>query len=325
MKNKLPALLFSIVFLIFCSHCSQKPTSLNPNKVEQKRLLMGSIVEVQIQKNKKENIEPIFNQFSELNHLLSTYQPGSEISQLNQGQEIQASEDTLNLLKQAQTLNKKTNGYFNIFVGAKTLQSRKTPHLLFLKKIKTHNSEILFTSNNKISLPANSKIDLGGILKGYAIDKAIDFLIKQKVKFAQVFASGDYACLGPCQISIPHPFTNSLLARFESSQKRISVSSTGSYSKKAFSHIVNPKTGKYVDHWASVTLFANNNNTLLDGLTTSIFSMPNKEALSYLKKHQIDYLLVDHNKNVFISNHLHKLIKNLKWYNTRKLHFNSKN
>ncbi len=306
-----------LTIILITTNCSQKIVSSKQNT--RQRLIMGTLVSVQLPKNKTEAFEAVFSQFSDIDQKLSTYKKNSEISKLNDGQEVQLSDLSLSAFKSSIDLYHLTNGYFNIFTGKKTLAAKKNIKHLSLKPMKPNFQTNYNLNGNLLKLNNNSKIDLGGMAKGLAVDQTLTWLNNNNIQRAQVSASGDIGCLGPCKLYIQNPITESPLMSFTNSSTRLAISTSGNYRKKTLSHIINPKTGRFVNHWLSVTLLAKNNNTQLDAFTTAVFSMPKAEAMTFLKTQNIQYVLIDHNKTVYTSGSLESLVSEIKWLNTKDL------
>jgi thiamine biosynthesis lipoprotein len=97
-------------------------------------------------------------------------------------------------------------------------------------------------------------IDMGGIAKGYATDRAVDILRKNGIRNAIVNCGGDMYCLGrrsqklQWKVGIRHPRDKENLA-LELSLEDRAVDTSGDYEKyfmigqKRYSHIIDPRTG----------------------------------------------------------------------------------
>ncbi len=109
-------------------------------------------------------------------------------------------------------------------------------------------------------------IDLGGIAKGYAIDRAVDCLREAGVRGGMVELGGDLACFGrqadgePWHVEINHPHRLDGLARLRVVDRAVATS--GNYARyteidgKQYSHIVDPRTCLPTDATESVTVVA---------------------------------------------------------------------
>ncbi|HIE43941.1 MAG TPA: FAD:protein FMN transferase, partial [Candidatus Omnitrophica bacterium] len=120
--------------------------------------------------------------------------------------------------------------------------------------------KIILTSQGEVGFAVDHvSINLGGIAKGYIVDKAIMYLKEKGIRSALINAGGDMYCLGkkrkgePWQIGIRHPRKkDAIIGVVKLYDKAIATS--GDYEKfftlhgKRFSHIINPSTGYPVDN-----------------------------------------------------------------------------
>lgn len=147
------------------------------------------------------------------------------------------------------------------------------------------------------------KIDLGGIAKGYAVDRAIDILKQFGVQSAIVAAGGDTRMLGdrrgqPWIIGIQHPRKKSEFAvRIPLADSAISTS--GDYERffldgeVRIHHIINPQSGKSADEVESVSILA----PLAvdsDALSTTVFVLGVKPGLALINRLEgVDAIIID--------------------------------
>jgi len=138
------------------------------------------------------------------------------------------------------------------------------------------------------------QIDLGGIAKGYAVDKAIEVLKKNGVRQALVNAGGDLYALGKTSqgekwgIGIQHPRQEgNIFAVIK--VKDGAVATSGDYQRyfmlegKRFAHIVNPMTGWTVqDVPMSVTIIAPD-AVSADALATGVFVLGPEEGMKLIE------------------------------------------
>jgi len=112
-----------------------------------------------------------------------------------------------------------------------------------------------------------ARLDLGGIAKGYAIDRALDVLRRDgRLEGGLVDVGGDLACFGRppsgdrWPVDVQNPFGNGVLLRL-----RIpggAVCTSGAYARyveiegKRYSHILDPRTARPADAARSVTVVA---------------------------------------------------------------------
>ena len=148
-------------------------------------------------------------------------------------------------------------------------------------------------TENKIKFATiGVKIDLGGIAKGYAIDRAAGIIKKHGVENFIVNYGGDMLFCGnkggrPWSIGIRNPEDPSeILKKLELGTSGCKgVATSGDYERffviegKTFSHIMDPKTGRPVKDARSVTVIGED-ATLADAAATAVsVALTKKEAV----------------------------------------------
>jgi len=135
------------------------------------------------------------------------------------------------------------------------------------------------------------RIDLGGIAKGYSVDRGIEILQKQGFSRAMVNAGGDTRIIGdrfgkPWMVGIRDPDQEGkTFLRMPLTDTAFSTS--GDYERyfdengKRFHHIIDPKTGDSARKCRSVTIISGN-ATRTDALTKSVFVMGPEEGIKFI-------------------------------------------
>ncbi|NPU90668.1 MAG: FAD:protein FMN transferase [Gammaproteobacteria bacterium] len=157
------------------------------------------------------------------------------------------------------------------------------------------------------------RIDLGGIAKGYAVDKAIAILQQASVTNAIVTAGGDSRLLGdrrgrPWLMGIKHPRADSHAITLP--LDNISISTSGDYERYfeedgvRFHHIIDPKKGDSPRELVSTTILANN-STEADALSTTLFILGVEKGLALANRLPgVSAILIDHAGKVHYSDDL---------------------
>ena len=272
--------IFIIIFMGLFLGCSAKPY------IKETKLLMGTLIEITCQD--KEAIKEAFKEIERLENLLSKFNPKSEISTLNKQKELLASETTCDIIKKAIYYSEISGGAFDISIAPlsdiwkKAISEKSLPkHEIVLEKLNNIGNDKIIIKECFITLKNNASLDLGGIAKGYAVDKAIKKIRDMGIESAMVNAGGNIYCLGKKQnkkwkIGIQDPRNpNRITNKIELENQAVATS--GDYEQyfevenKRYSHIINPKTGYPVNNGIiSVTVIANDATTA-DILSTSCF------------------------------------------------------
>jgi FAD:protein FMN transferase len=125
-------------------------------------------------------------------------------------------------------------------------------------------------------------VDLGGIAKGYAVDRAFDLCRAAGAEDFMVDLSGNLRVSGHpqgedrWQIGVRDPFDRTGIIGRVDLPGGMAVATSGSYERfvmvgsRRFSHVIDPRTGYPVEGTSSVTVLAPD-ATSADGLSTAFF------------------------------------------------------
>ncbi|MBN3038907.1 MAG: FAD:protein FMN transferase [Candidatus Omnitrophica bacterium] len=276
---------------------------------------MGTIVEITVADKEKprrivnETISKAFAEMTRVEELLSKFNPDSDISKINawaQKYPVKVNPETIYLLGQAKRFSQLTDGAFDITVEPllelwgycardkgripPKKQIEETLNITGYKKI------AISQEDNTVLLPhQDMSIALGGIAKGYAVDKAIEILKGEGIKNALVNAGGDIYALGKrsktrkWRVAVQHPRkADAILTVLEVEDEAIATS--GDYQRffevngNRYSHIIDPKTGYPCENVpASVTILAKDCLSA-DTLATSIFVLGPQKGLNLVEE-----------------------------------------
>src|ERR1700724_1647872 len=154
-------------------------------------------------------VDAAFATVERVHRLMSFHDPASDVSRLNRDaatRPVAVDAWTWEVLSTAVDLNRRSHGAFDIMV-APTLQA-----LGLLPQLDGHpECSGALPAQDAIDLCAHrrvrfrdpgARIDLGGIAKGFAVDRAIETLRSNRVASALVNAGGDLAAFGPAPQTI---------------------------------------------------------------------------------------------------------------------------
>ena len=259
-------------------------------------------------------IEAVLAEMRHIDDSMSTYKPTSEVSQVNDkaaNGPMHISKELFDLLTTAKEYSVITDGAFDITyasVGylydfrkhqrpdeeqiAKALPAIDYRHLILDPK----NQTVLFSQKGV-------RIDLGGIAKGYSVDRGIDVLKSLGYTRAYVGAGGDSRIIGdrfgkPWVVGIrdPRKGEGNVIARIPLVDAAISTS--GDYERffeekgVRYHHIIDPHTGHSASKVRSATVIGPY-ATRTDGLSKTAFVLgPEKAMEIYNRLEDIDAIIV---------------------------------
>lgn len=155
-------------------------------------------------------------------------------------------------------------------------------------------------------------IDLGGIAKGYAVDRAISVLQSFGVRHATISAGGDSRVLGdkmgrPWMVGIKNPRGKDEVA-ITLPLENCAISTSGDYERyfideqgERIHHILNPRTGKPTNGVNSVTIIGPLGFDT-DPLSTTVFVMGVKKGLALINQlKDFDAVIIGSDGKVYYS------------------------
>ncbi|MEZ0360396.1 MAG: FAD:protein FMN transferase [Hydrogenobacter sp.] len=236
--------------------------------------LMGTYAFIDLPEGK--NYEA-YRYMRSLEEKLSDYIENSEVSQINTKAGIEAVEvspETLEVIKKALYVSQLTKGAFDITVGAITIRARRYKELSEEDAKRLVDYKKVEIEGNKVFLMEKGMaIDLGGIGKGYAVQKAYE---KLKTPKGFISIAGDMKVWGQKRLlGVYDPIKKGVLMEGVN-RKDLCLSTSGNYFR---SHII----GK-PNHLIQVTI-AYTDCTLTDAFATAVFAMSDEQRRSFLERH----------------------------------------
>lgn len=289
---------------------------------------MGTVVRFEIWHESKAQAEKIFEEaMAELNRidvLMSPYKEQSELSLINKKaaeSPVSVSRELYDIIDQSIYFSNLSRGAFDITFASvgflydyregirpKAEQLQKAASLVNYKWLKldpVHHS-IEFKKQGM-------KIDLGGIAKGYAVDRVYQILVAKGVKHGVITAGGDNRLIGdrrgrPWVLGIKHPRGEGYVLRLPLSG--IAISTSGDYERffeegeMRYHHIIDPKKGDSARSLVSATIIADDATTS-DALSTTLFVLGAEKGIELVNQLEgISAIVIDSHGKVFYSDDL---------------------
>ena len=240
----------------------------------------------------------VHKEFKRLEKMFNFYDPKSELAKVNSSYNapVKVSKEFIEIMQLSKQAYDLTDGIFDVTHGVlydfwsefikqgKTGELPSKKKIAELKKLGGWDNIVIDPDESTILIKQQGlKIDLGGIAKGYMVDKASQKLCKTGIDSAIINAGGDLYCLGkkdnkPWSIGIKDPDAKEDFITRELLQDE-AVATSGNYEQfldaqgKRYSHIINPITGYPVEEpIISVSVVAKNCSSA-DAFATAFFVM----------------------------------------------------
>ncbi|CAA6814354.1 MAG: Thiamin biosynthesis lipoprotein ApbE [uncultured Sulfurovum sp.] len=301
-----------LIIVIISIYVSAKTT-------QRTQIIMGTFAKITLKEEQRQYIIKGFNLLKKIERSLSSYDKNALLYQLNEHKQVKADEHLREVIEKSQDFYIKSNGFFNIAIGSVTKKlydfggNEKIPSQ---EALKNANTDINITIiDNLIKIKKDKTLDLGGIGKGFGVDKVANYYREQNISHGIIALSGDIQALNPTSIYIDSPFNKQPFLELKTLKPNTSISTSGTYRRyiknKKHHHLINPKSKKQGKNFVSISLITQKDNTLIDAMATAIGVMPEEEALHFLVNNpHIGYVLVRPNGNILYGNleELSKLI-----------------
>lgn len=273
---------------------------------------MGTLAAITMGPNYSDRIDAITEAirtiFNRLEREMSAYRPDSAISKLSRMAgvaPVAVPEDTRRVLSLGQHFGNLSAGAFNIAAAPLTRLwgfngSPAPPTLPSEQSIRemqdlTENNRLILENGTAFLTAKGMAVDVGGIAKGYAIDRAYDYCLNEGIRdflidfSGNVRAAGQPSRQGGWQVGIRDPFDRTTILGRITLPDGMAVATSGSYERfvtilgERFSHIIDPRTGYPVTATASATVLCADAVTA-DAMSTAFFVTGIKGAPELLSK-----------------------------------------
>ena len=290
------------------------------------RAMMGTEVSVHLWSDDPEAghlaLEEVFQEAARIDRLMSTYKDESEISKINREAAVDAvvaGDELFGLIRRALDISVLTRGAFDITfdsVGQHyDFRSRQRPDENTVEAERTHIDYRLVELDQAAStvhfLEEGVRINLGGIAKGYVVERGIDILRRRGISNAIVTAGGDSRLLGdrrgrPWMVGIRDPRNDGQVA-ISVPLADEAISTSGDYERYfdedgvRYHHIIQPSTGEPAGGVHSATVFGPD-AVITDALSTSVFVMGVERGLTLIGNlPDYESIVIDDEGKVFYS------------------------
>ena len=245
-----------------------------------------------------------------LDALWSIASSDGEIARLNAEKQITASADTLALLTRAKEISAATDGLFSTTIAPLmeawgfTSSDYRVPDEAELSALLAHvDDEEIAISDSTVTIPADAKVDLGGIAKGFTSARVMEIFRENGVENGILSLGGNVQTLGTkpdgslWRVGLQDPADErALFATLELADKAVITS--GAYERNfeqdgiVYHHIIDPRTGYPAENGLSSVTIVSDDGTLADGLSTALFIMGKEAAVEFWRSHRDDFDMV---------------------------------
>ena len=278
---------------------------------------MGTVISIYLwtddERKAAQAAEVVIKEMKRIDAVMTTWTPDSEVSRINTAagdKPVAVSEETFAVIDRAQDIAKRTRGIFDITVGAfkglwkfdQDMDGTLPDPGEVKKRLASIGYKDIVLDKAKHTVFLRRKgmsITLGGIAKGYAVDKCVKLLHDLGFTSFMVQAGGDMFVAGkkgadPWVVGIRDPRGATKDAMFATAPvEDHSFSTSGDYERgfvkdgKRYHHILDPRTGQPAMKSRSVTVRAKDAFTA-DAWSKVLFILGPVEALKVIKREKLE-------------------------------------
>jgi len=280
--------------------------------------LMGTRVSVELWADDEARgrglVAEVMREYHRVDDAMSTYKPDSEISRVNAhaaDAPMVISAELFGLVERSLELSAASGGAFDITYDSvgylydfRAHQRPTDAQIAERLGAVDYRHVVLDRAERSIFFKtAGVRINLGGIAKGYVVERAAAMLRERGVQHALLNAGGDTRVIGdrrgqPWIVGIRHPrVADEVVTRLPLVDEAISTS--GDYERyfeengRRYHHIINPATGRPTEGILTVTVIGPD-GTMTDGLDTAIFVLGVDKGLELIESYpEYETIIVD--------------------------------
>jgi thiamine biosynthesis lipoprotein len=292
--------------------CSAPTPASSPQLIERAWMTMGSELKVMAWVSDtaatEQAFEEVFREFERLDGLLSVWREGSDVNRINAAAgraAVPVHPEVREILATARQISEWTGGKFDVTFGALADvwkfdhdQDNSIPDEAAIQErllLVDYTGVVVDDRAGTVSLARRGmRIHLGGIGKGYAVDRAVGILRRRGIRDFIVQSGGDLYAGGarggtPWRLGIndPRGAPGESFGTVELSDATFSTS--GDYERFfmkgniRYHHLLDPDIGQPARECRSVTIVADR-AIVADGLSTGVFIMGPAAGMALIEK-----------------------------------------
>ncbi|NLW55450.1 MAG: FAD:protein FMN transferase [Firmicutes bacterium] len=307
-------------------------TRLQKKPVEKSSFLFGTLIRITAYgPNTSSALEAAFREMSRIHQLVDA--EVGELAQINKNagrSPVPVNAELFTFLEEVFQLAQASEGYFNPVIGALVdlwdfgYQGKgRLPSVQEIQSVLplTQSALVKFDPEKQtVFLPqAGMKLDLGGVAKGYALDRAWEILRASGVRGAllnggesSIRVLGERPGGGPWRVALSHPRHADWIGiiKLNSGQAIGTSADTQRYFEvdgRRYSHLLNPYTGyPPADLFAAIVIAETAFEA--DLYSTAVFAAEGREREEYLAERGLEGVLVDAGQQIIMTPAVEKML-----------------
>ncbi|GLT17214.1 FAD:protein FMN transferase [Vibrio zhanjiangensis] len=261
----------------------------------------------------------------QVNDQMSTYRADSELSRFNQSessQPFEVSTQTATVVKEAIRINKLTLGALDVTVGplvnlwgfGPEARPEVVPSESELEKRRTNTGiqHLSVDGNALLKDIPNLYVDLSTIAKGWGVDVVADYIESQGILNYMVEVGGEMRLKGlnregvKWRIAIEKPSVDERAIQEIIEPGDMAIATSGDYRNYferdgvRYSHIINPETGKPINHKVVSVTVLDKSSMTADGLATGLMVLGEEKGMKIANENNIPVFMIVKSNDGFV-------------------------
>jgi thiamine biosynthesis lipoprotein len=290
--------------------------------------MMGTIVKITLPVRHSDAASEAARIMCHIASQVNAFSSIGDIARINRSvKPVKVSTSTFQLLRAGLDLCKKTDGAFDITCGRLSEiwgfrdGKYRIPEDSEIERVLTGVNYRLIDLSEPFIVSGrtkNTRIDPGGIAKGFIVDRAVDFLAGKGIPYGIIDAGGDLRCWGvksrkrPWIIGVQNPRrTDGIIGKLVI-DRPAAIATSGDYQRffikngKRYCHIMDPSSGRPADTVMSATVIGAN-AAETDAVATAVCVLGVEKGLELLRKNGMDGIIIDKGGRISATSGLSKI------------------
>lgn len=268
---------------------------------------------------RSELAELIEAELAAINRAMSTYDPGSELSEFNRREDLRwapASRGLLEVLDSASRISASTNGAFDVTVGplvdlwgfGPQFRSQRVPSDAVIERVREsvgyQHVQTELSAGAIRKRHSRTQVDLNAIAPGYGVDRVAMILDRQGVDGYLVEIGGEFRARGttaagrPWRVGIERPVGGRRVVGEVVVLENRAIATSGTTKDffeqdgRRYSHCIDPATARPVEHPPMAVSVVSNTAMEADGWATALLVLGPERGYSLAQARDLAALFV---------------------------------
>ncbi|MCT4660520.1 MAG: FAD:protein FMN transferase [Tissierellales bacterium] len=318
--KKFGIIIMMVMILLSGCNSSNEPKTVDLEPTTETEFLLDTLVSITLYGDDSKYMSDLFDLIEVYDEKLDAHDEKSEVYRVNKRESNVLSDELKELLERSFVYSELSKGYYDVTIAPLVdlwdIQNQPT-EVPSDEDIEIAKSKVDYKSidisDHKISFAsANTKIDLGGIAKGYIADKLVESIRSKGIERAVINLGGNVVVVGekapgvPFKVALQDPdeLRGESLGVLSLSDE--SIVTSGIYERYVeidgvrYHHMINPFTGYPENNDLKSVTIMSDSSTDGDALSTSVFLLGREKGLELAEKlEDVDAIIITKSNKIY--------------------------